>query len=63
MSDANSPQDWNALAERVACHVDNYLNGLEAVARGDGGKHTIPLLLLEVSQVILAARSSAPAPT
>ncbi|MCP9952281.1 DUF5063 domain-containing protein [Actinomadura madurae] len=54
MSDANSPQDWNALAERVACHVDNYLNGLEAVARGDGGKHTIPLLLLEVSQVILA---------
>ncbi|GAA2125745.1 DUF5063 domain-containing protein [Actinomadura napierensis] len=54
MSDANSPQDWNALAERVACHVDNYLNGLEAVARGDGGAHTIPLLLLEVSQVILA---------
>ncbi|WP_067793526.1 DUF5063 domain-containing protein [Actinomadura formosensis] len=54
MSDTNSPQDWNALAERVACHVDNYLNGLEAVARGDGGKHTIPLLLLEVSQVILA---------
>ncbi|GAA0245900.1 DUF5063 domain-containing protein [Actinomadura nitritigenes] len=54
MSDTNSPQDWNALAERVACHVDNYLNGLEAVARGDGGAHTIPLLLLEVSQVILA---------
>ncbi|MFI0369426.1 DUF5063 domain-containing protein [Actinomadura sp. 1N219] len=54
MSDTNSPQDWNALAERVACHVDNYLNGLEAVARGDGGVHTVPLLLLEVSQVILA---------
>ncbi|TDC59866.1 DUF5063 domain-containing protein [Actinomadura sp. GC306] len=54
MSDTNSPQDWNALAERVACHVDNYLSGLEAVARGDGGPHTIPLLLLEVSQVILA---------
>ncbi|MEU4827822.1 DUF5063 domain-containing protein [Actinomadura citrea] len=54
MSDTNSPQDWNALAERVACHVDNYLNGLEAVARGDGGTHTVPLLLLEVSQVILA---------
>ncbi|GAA2258585.1 DUF5063 domain-containing protein [Actinomadura sp. NPDC048955] len=54
MSDTNSPQDWDALAERVACHVDNYLDGLEAVARGDGGTHTIPLLLLEVSQVILA---------
>jgi hypothetical protein len=54
MSDSNSPQDWNALAERVARHVENYLNGLEAVARGDGGRHTVPLLLLEVSQVILA---------
>ncbi|MEW2359169.1 DUF5063 domain-containing protein [Spirillospora sp. NPDC029432] len=54
MSDANSPQDWNALAERVACHVENYLGGLEAVARGDGGPRTVPLLLLEVSQVILA---------
>ncbi|MFD0684035.1 DUF5063 domain-containing protein [Actinomadura fibrosa] len=54
MSDANSPEDWNVLAERVACHVENYLNGLEAVARGDGGTHTVPLLLLEVSQVILA---------
>ncbi|WP_242883118.1 DUF5063 domain-containing protein [Actinomadura litoris] len=54
MSEANSPQDWNVLAERVARHVENYLNGLEAVARGDGQEHTIPLLLLEVSQVILA---------
>ena len=54
MSDSNSPQDWNALAERVARHVENYLNGLEAVARGEGGRHTVPLLLLEVSQVILA---------
>ncbi|HLV73638.1 uncharacterized protein DUF5063 [Actinomadura hallensis] len=54
MSDTNSPQDWDALAERVARHVDNYLSGLEAVARGDGGTRTIPLLLLEVSQVILA---------
>src|SRR5690606_10997743 len=54
MSDTNSPQDWDALAERVARHVDNYLSGLEAVARGNGGARTIPLLLLEVSQVILA---------
>ncbi|WP_026412321.1 DUF5063 domain-containing protein [Actinomadura oligospora] len=54
MSDANSPQDWNTLAERVACHVENYLSGLEAVARGEAGSHTVPMLLLEVSQVILA---------
>ncbi|WP_019631663.1 DUF5063 domain-containing protein [Actinomadura atramentaria] len=54
MSDANSPQDWNALAERVASHVQDYLDGLDAVARGDGGPRTVPLLLLQVSQVILA---------
>jgi hypothetical protein len=54
MSDSNSPQDWTTLAERVACHVENYLSGLEAVARGDAGPRTVPLLLLEVSQVILA---------
>lgn len=51
---ANSPQDWNTLATRVATHVRNYLSGLEAVSRGEGGSHTVPLLLLEVSQVILA---------
>ncbi|MFC4908869.1 DUF5063 domain-containing protein [Actinomadura gamaensis] len=54
MSDSNSPQEWNTLAERVACHVENYLSGLEAVARGEAGTHTVPMLLLEVSQVILA---------
>ncbi|GAA4102976.1 MULTISPECIES: DUF5063 domain-containing protein [Actinomadura] len=54
MSDTNSPQDWNALAERVARHVENYLGGLEAVSRGEAGPHTVPMLLLEVSQVILA---------
>lgn len=54
MSDTNSPQEWTALAERVAKHVENYLNGLEAVARGDGGTQTVSLLLLEVSQIILA---------
>ncbi|WP_026313479.1 DUF5063 domain-containing protein [Actinomadura flavalba] len=54
MSDPNTPQDWNALAERVARHVENYLNGLEAVARGESGRQTVPLLLLQVSQVIVA---------
>ena len=54
MSEADSPQDWNAVAERVARHVEDYLSGLEAVARGEAGPHTVPMLLLEVSQVILA---------
>jgi Domain of unknown function (DUF5063) len=50
----NTAEDWNTLAERVARHVRNYLGGLEAVARGEAGTHTVPVLLLEVSQVILA---------
>ncbi|MBE1532290.1 DUF5063 domain-containing protein [Actinomadura algeriensis] len=54
MSDTNSPQDWTTLSERIAKHVENYLNGLNAVARGDGGTQTVSLLLLEVSQIILA---------
>ncbi|HEV7935922.1 MAG TPA: DUF5063 domain-containing protein [Actinomadura sp.] len=52
--DFNTTQDWNTLAERVALHVRNYLGGLEAVARGEAGTQAVPLLLLEVSQVILA---------
>lgn len=54
MSSLNTTQDWNMLAERVARHVRNYLSGLEAVSRGEAGSHTVPVLLLEVSQVILA---------
>ncbi|REE97117.1 DUF5063 domain-containing protein [Thermomonospora umbrina] len=50
----NSPEEWATLAERVARHVRNYLSGLEAVSRGEAGRHAVPVLLLEVSQVILA---------
>jgi hypothetical protein len=50
----NSQEDWNTLAKRVATHVENYLGGLEQVSRGDAGLHAVPVLLLEVSQVILA---------
>lgn len=53
-TDDNSQEDWNTLAKRVATHVENYLGGLEAVSRGEAGLHTVPVLLLEVSQVILA---------
>ena len=49
-----SENSWTTLADRVAKHVENYLTGLEAVARGDAGEHTVPLLLLEVSQIAMA---------
>ncbi|SDH81584.1 protein of unknown function [Sinosporangium album] len=46
--------EWDALAERVAGHARNYLDGLTRLARGEGGDATLPLLLMEVSQVSLA---------
>jgi hypothetical protein len=54
MSSFNTAEDWNTLAERVSKHVRNYVSGLEAIARGEGGQKVVPLLLLEVSQVLLA---------
>jgi Domain of unknown function (DUF5063) len=54
MSSFNTAEDWNTLAERVGRHVRNYLSGLEAMSRGEGEKKIVPLLLLEVSQVLLA---------
>jgi hypothetical protein len=54
MSSINTTEDWNTLAERVGRHVRNYLSGLEAMSRGEGGRQVVSLLLLEVSQVLLA---------
>ena len=47
-------EGWLPLADRIAGNVRDFLDGVEAVARGEGGEETIPLLLLEVSQVLLA---------
>jgi hypothetical protein len=44
----------DALADRVAESVQDFIDGVEALARGDGGDETVPLLLLEISQVMLA---------
>ena len=49
-----SSEEWTALADRVARNVQDYLTGLAAVAKGEGGDETNPLLLLEVSQNLLA---------
>jgi hypothetical protein len=52
---ANAPgEGWNPLADRVAVNVQDFLDGIAALGRGEGGEETVPLLLLEVSQILLA---------
>jgi hypothetical protein len=45
---------WSPLADRIAANVQDFLDGIAALARGEGGEETVPLLLLEVSQILLA---------
>jgi hypothetical protein len=47
-------EEWRPLADRIAQHAGDYLDGVAALARGEGGDMTVPLLLLEVAQVMLA---------
>ncbi|MGI5493014.1 DUF5063 domain-containing protein [Microtetraspora malaysiensis] len=46
--------EWATLAERIAGHAQNYLDGLTRLAGGEGGDAILPLLLVEVAQVSLA---------
>jgi hypothetical protein len=46
--------DWRALAAHIAEHAGEYLDALAAVGRGEGDDEIVPLLLLEVGQVMLA---------
>lgn len=46
-------REWQPLADQIAANVKNFVDGVEALAHG-GGDETVPLLLLEVSQILLA---------
>jgi hypothetical protein len=45
---------WSVLAEEIAAHAQNYVDGLARVAGGEGGDAIWSLLLVEVAQVSLA---------
>ena len=53
-SAARPGEDWRPLADRVAQSARDFLDGVAALARGEGGEETVPLLLLEVAQILLA---------
>jgi len=45
--------EWRPLADQIAVNVTNFIEGVDALAQR-GGDETVPLLLLEVSQILLA---------
>ena len=45
--------EWRPLADQIAVNVKNFIDGVDALAQ-DGGDETVPMLLLEVSQILLA---------
>ena len=52
--DGGSGDGWHPLAQRVAGQARDFLDGVGALASGEGGDEMVPLLLLEVSQILLA---------
>src|SRR5215469_3811389 len=64
LSEARTPDDgpnasassepWRELADEVAEHARDFLDALAALGRGEGADEIVPLLLLEVAQVMLA---------
>ena len=45
--------EWRPIADQIAANVKNFIDGVDALARA-GGDETVPMLLLEVSQILLA---------
>jgi Domain of unknown function (DUF5063) len=46
--------DWRPLADQVARQAQDFLDGVAALARGEGEDEIVPMLLLEVAQILLA---------
>jgi Domain of unknown function (DUF5063) len=52
--DPPAGDDWRPLADRIAQQAQEFLDGVTALANGEGKDETVPLLLLEVAQIMLA---------
>jgi Domain of unknown function (DUF5063) len=52
--DAPVGDDWRPLADRIARQAQEFLDGVTALANGEGKDETVPLLLLEIAQIMLA---------
>ena len=47
-------EDWRPIADRIARQAQDFVDGVTALASGEGKDETVPLLLLEVAQILLA---------
>ena len=47
-------EPWRELADQVAEHARDFLDAVAALSQGEGSDEIVPLLLLEVAQVMLA---------
>ena len=52
--DPPAGDDWRPRADRIAQQAQEFLDGVTALANGEGKDETVPLLLLEVAQIMLA---------
>ncbi len=48
------PHEFDLLAQQVADATEVFLLGLQEISRGESAESAVPLLLLEVSQLLLA---------
>jgi len=53
-SAGDSAADWRPLADGIARHVQDFLDALATLGRGEAADEIVPVLLLEVAQVMLA---------
>lgn len=51
---SESSEEWRPLADRIAASARDFLDGVAAVARGESADETVPLLLLDTAQMMLA---------
>lgn len=54
MTDPAVSSELEDFAQQIADHVESFLLALQAISRGEGEQSTVSLLLLEVSQLLLA---------
>jgi hypothetical protein len=54
MTEARQDGSWHPLADQIGVNAKNFVDGVAALATGEGGDQGVSMLLLEVSQILLA---------